>query len=305
MYNKAETTVKSRADGLDLSVLMMLPEAGDDCKGVVQMLHGMCEYKERYIPLMTFLAENGYASVIHDHRGHGKSVKSVRGLGFMYEVGKEGFMDDIFLVNVLAREKVPDVPVIVFGHSMGSLAARVFLREHDDCMDKLILSGPPSKNAAVDMGIMLAKMQKIFRGSRCPGRLLENISFGAYRKPFKDENSKSAWICSDRAVVDAYEADPYCGFTFTVDGYLVLLNLLKDTYLEKGWNCTRPDMPILYLGGISDPCIGGKSNFDDEMLVLKRAGYNRVAGKLYEGMRHEICNEPGKMQVFEDILKFL
>lgn len=305
MYKKQEIMVKSRSDGLNLSVLMMLPEEGDSCRGVVQMLHGMSEHKDRYLPLIQFLADHGYASVIHDHRGHGKSVKSPSGLGYMYEVGMEGFIDDVLLINELAHEKVPDVPLILFGHSMGTLAARVFLRSHDDCMDKLILSGPPCKNPVVDMGILLAKIQKTFRGARSKGRLLENISTGSYGKAFKEENSKSAWLSSDPAVPKDYDEDPYCGFTFTADGYLVLLNMLKYTYMEKGWNCTKPHMPILYLGGMQDPCIGGKTKFDNEMMVLKRAGYDHVSGKMYEGMRHEICNEKEKMQVFEDILKFL
>lgn len=304
MYQKSEITVQSRVDGLNLSVLMLLPDEGDSCKGVVQMLHGMSEHKERYLPLMEFLAEQGYASVIHDHRGHGKSVKSPRGLGFMYEAGMDGFMDDVLLINELAHEKAADLPVIVFGHSMGSLAARVFLREHDDCMDKMIVSGPPCKNSVVDMGILLAKLQKNFRGSRSVGKLLEKMSIGVYRKAFANE-SKCAWLCTDPAVVEAYETDPLCGFTFTADAYLVLLNLLKYTYLEKGWKCTNPNMPILYLGGANDPCIDGKTNFDEEMMVLKRAGYNQVTGKMYEGMRHEICNEKEKEKVYEDIVKFL
>ena len=305
MFENIDAIVRSRADGLELSVRMLLPQEGETCKGVVQILHGMSEHKDRYLSFMNFLADHGYASVIHDHRGHGKSVKSIRGLGFMYEVGMEGFMDDILLINEMIHDKLPDVPLTVFGHSMGSLAARVFLREHDHCMDKMIVSGPPSKNALVDMGIILAKLQKTVKGPRSLGKLLEKISMGSYRKAFRDEKSKSAWLCSDRKIVEAFDADPYCGFTFTVDGYLTLLSLLKYTYLEKGWTCTKPDMPILYLGGLQDPCIGGKVHFDDEMLVLKRAGYTRVAGKLYEGMRHEVCNERNKNSVYEDILKFL
>lgn len=304
MYKKSEMIVKSRVDALELSVLMLIPEI-KPCQGVVQIVHGMCEYKERYLPLMEFLAEYGYASVIHDHRGHGKSVKAISDLGYMYEAGMKGFMDDVLLINEFVHTHFPDIPVIVFGHSMGSLAARVFLREHDDCMDALILSGPPCKNGAVDMGILIAKLQKSYKGAKSPGKLLKAISFGGYEKSFKQENSKNAWLCSDKAVVKQYEEDRYCGFTFSADGYLVLLNLLKYTYLKTGWQCKQPDMPVLYLGGMQDPCIGGKGNFEREMMVLKHAGYNNITGKLYDSMRHEICNELDKRQVFLDILNFL
>lgn len=307
MYKKSEQTIKSRVDGLEVSVLAILPDANEkgDCKGIVQLIHGMCEYKERYLPLMEFLAEHGYASVIHDHRGHGKSVKSSRDLGYMYEVGVDGFLDDVLLINEFVHEQMPGVPVTVFGHSMGSLAARVFLREYDDCMDALILSGPPSKNGAVDMGILLAKMLKRLKGARSLGKILEVLSFGSYAAPFREEKSKYAWINSDWDAVKAYEADPLCGYTFTTDGYLVLLHLLKMTYQIDGWECKKPELPILFLGGEQDPCVGGKKKFEEEVRALKQVGYQNVSGKMYPGMRHEICNEPQKNLVFQDVLGFL
>lgn len=309
MYQKSELTVQSKCDTLPLSVLMLLPDQGDTCKGVVQLVHGMSEHKERYLPLMEYLAQHGYASVIHDHRGHGKSVRSEQDLGYMYEVGMDGLISDVLQINEFTHEKFPDLPVFMFGHSMGSLVARVFLREHDDCIDKLILSGPPSRNKLVDCGILLAKLQKKFKGGHSQGKMLEKISVGAYgkanAKAFPNELTISSWICSDPEVVKVYEESRLCGFTFTADGFLTLFQLLKYTYKEKGWNCTNPNLPILYLGGSDDACIGGADKFQDEMMVLKHAGYNYVDGKMYSGMRHEICNEMGKEEVFADIVKFL
>lgn len=309
MYQKSELTVQSKCDALPLSVLMLLPGQEEECKGVVQLVHGMSEYKERYLPLMEYLAQHGYVSVIHDHRGHGQSVRSKQDLGYMYEVGMEGLISDVLQINEFVHEKFPNHPVYMFGHSMGSLAARVFLREHDDCIDKLILSGPPSRNKLVDCGILLAKFQKMFKGGHSAGKMLEKISVGAYgkanAKAFPNELTISSWICSDPEVVKAYEESHLCGFTFTADGFLTLFQLLKYTYKEKGWKCTKQELPILYLGGCDDACIGGADKFQDEIMVLKHAGYNYVDGKMYPGMRHEICNEKGKEEVFADIVKFL
>lgn len=309
MYQKSEITVQSKCDALPLSVLMFLPDQEEACKGVVQLVHGMSEHKERYLPLMEYLAQHGYASVIHDHRGHGQSVRSEQDLGYMYEVGMDGLISDVLLINEFAHGKFPDLPVFMLGHSMGSLAARVFLREHDDCIDKLILSGPPSRNKLVDCGILLAKLQKMIKGGHSKGKMLEKISVGAYgkanAKAFPGELTISSWICSDPEVVKVYEESPLCGFTFTADGFLTLFQLLKYTYKEKGWKCKKPDLPILYLGGSDDACIGGTEKFQDEMMVLKHVGYNYVDGKRYPGMRHEICNETGKEEVFSDIVKFL
>ncbi len=299
--------VASHNDGLNIGVLFMMPdvEGGQKCRGVVQIVHGMSEYKERYLPFMEFLAEQGYASIIHDHRGHGESVKSKQDYGYMYEVGTDAFLRDIMQINELAREKVPGVPVIMFGHSMGSLAARSLMRTHDSVADALILSGAPCKNPAVDAAILLAKLQKKIFGSRHTANLLGTLSFMAYAKRFAGEGSNFAWINSDPEAVAAYDADPACGFTFTVDGFLTLFELMKRTFTEKGWKCSRPDMPILFIAGADDPCIENKDKFEEEMDYMRRAGYKDVRGILYNGMRHEICSEPDKQKVYEDVTKFL
>ena len=90
--------INSNCDGLPLGAAIYQPEADDrnrsgpssaenaideDCiKGVVQFSHGMAEHKERYYPLMEYLAANGFASAINDHRGHGESVRSKEDRGY-------------------------------------------------------------------------------------------------------------------------------------------------------------------------------------------------------------------------------
>ena len=80
---KYESSFKSEADGLEISVMALIPDK-KPYRAVVQMVHGMSEHKERYIPFMQYLAKLGYVVVIHDHRGHGKSVKHQDDLGFTY-----------------------------------------------------------------------------------------------------------------------------------------------------------------------------------------------------------------------------
>lgn len=80
--------LKASADNLDLAVAYIEPKGNP--RGIVQLVHGMCEHKERYYPFMEFLSENGYVCVIHDHRGHGGSVKCADDLGYMYEGGWDG-----------------------------------------------------------------------------------------------------------------------------------------------------------------------------------------------------------------------
>ena len=293
----------SKVDGLELSVLVTRPEEGQDVRGVMQLVHGMAEYKERYLPLMEYLAQRGIACVIHDHRGHGESMQEEGDKGYLYGAGGDGLVEDTVLVNHYAAKQFPDIPVVLFGHSMGSLIARCYLRGNDWDLKGLIISGPPTENPAAKGGLALARTQKKLKGARSPGKMLEGIAFGGYYKRFTE--SRCAWVCANRETVRAYEEDPMCGFTFTADGFVGLMELMCRTYEKTGWQCARPALPILFLGGEEDPCIDGGEKFEKAMAHLRSVGYRDVRGKLYPGMRHEICNETDKVKVFEDIAAFL
>ena len=143
MGAKYEAYIESEADGLDISDLAVVPEE-TPYRGILQLVHGMSEYKERYLPFMEYLAKKGYVCVIHDHRGHGKSVRALDALGYMYGGGADAILKDIEVVNREMHQQLPDLPLILFGHRMGSLAVRAFARDHDDCMDMLIVCGSPS-----------------------------------------------------------------------------------------------------------------------------------------------------------------
>lgn len=304
MSKKYEGFFQSEADGLNISVMAVIPDE-KPYHGVLQLVHGMSEYKERYLPFMEYLAENGYVSVIHDHRGHGKSIREKRDLGYMYENGAEGMLKDIETVNRGIRETLPDIPLILMGHSMGSLAVRAFAREHDGCMDMLIVCGSPSENPARAMGTAVARIEKLLFGSRHKSKVLEALSFGNYAARFKSEKNRHAWICSDKEVYEEYGNSELCGFTFSDDGYLALFDLMKDTYDVKTWKCTKPKLPVLFIAGAEDPCIGNVRKFAQAVQTMRRAGYSDVKGKLYPGMRHEILNEKEKQQVYHDVVVYI
>ncbi len=304
MYKKLESYFVSEADGLEISVMAVMPKE-KPYRAVVQLVHGMSEHKERYLPFMEYLALKGYVTVIHDHRGHGKSVKNSQDLGYMYGGGAEAMLKDIGTVNRKAREIFPELPLILMGHSMGSLAVRAFAGRHDDCMDMLIVCGSPSKNPARGLGETIAKIEKKMLGPRHKSILLETLSFGGYLKGFVGEKNKNAWVCSKKEVYEEYSKSELCGFTFTDDGYLALFDLMKQAYDVKNWKCTKPNMPVLFVGGADDPCIGGVRKFAGAVRAMRTAGYRDVKGKLYPGMRHEILNETEKDKVYRDIAVYL
>lgn len=297
-----DTAIVSRADSLSLSVLIAEPEHTP--RGVIQIVHGMCEYKERYIPFMNFLADNGFAVVIHDHRGHGASVRDTTELGYFGDVGYSAMIDDARQVGEMIRRRYPDRKFMLFGHSMGSMVVRGYVKRADAGIEALVVCGSPSYNPASGIGACLARNAAKAKGPKSRPASIQKMSFGSFNRRFKDEGSPNAWICSDTAVVRAYDADPRCNFRFTANGFYNLFQLMRYSYDTKGWTLSNPAMPILFVAGEDDPCIVSPAKFAKAQAAMRKAGYTDVSGTLYPHMRHEILNERDKLTVWRDLLVF-
>lgn len=291
----------SRQDELRLDGLLIAPE---EVKAVLQISHGMCEHKERYIPFMDYMAEHGYACVIHDHRGHGKSIRSQEDLGYFYKNGGESVVEDLHQITEYMKELYKGRPYFLFGHSMGSLAVRCYSKKYDAELDGLIVCGSPSENSMAGVGILVDKAVQKYRGERGRSSIIDNVFSKGFEKAFEEENTLHAWICSDKNVVAAYNEDPLCNFTFTLNGYEALLWLVKNTYSEQGWRLENPNLPIYFISGELDPCMIGRKKFDEAVEFMRKVGYTQVSSRLYEGMRHEVLNEIGKEQVYADVAAF-
>ena len=293
--------VVSRQDGLVLSAMKVQPDAGE-ILGVVQLVHGMSEYKERYLPFMEYLADHGYASVIHDHRGHGSSVRSPEDLGYFYSRGDQALVSDLHQMIQNTKRLFPALPVHLVGHSMGSLVVRCYLQQHDDEVASLMISGCVGRNAMMDVGLGLVKAVKVVRGERYRSQRITELMFGSFNKNFAPVRSENDWICSDRRVVEEYDQNPLCGFTFTVNGYETLLKLMKRCYRKAGWQVKQPELPIYMISGADDPCMNGLNGLLDAADFLRKQGYTHVQTTAIPGMRHEILNELGKEAVYDRIL---
>ena len=294
-----KTTIISPVDGLELSALSIEPDG--DIKGIFQLVHGMAEMKERYIPFMEYLASKGYASVIHDHRGHGESVKDKKDYGYMYKAGGSALVEDVHVVTQFARATWPDQKLILFGHSMGSLVVRCYAKKYDDEIDGLIVMGSPAKNNAVGLARAMVAAKSIFQGTRHKSKMITNLAFGSYLKNIPNPRTPFDWLSVNEDNVDFYMASETCGFPFTLDGYRGLFDELADTYDPKGWKLANPSLPVLFLSGSEDPCIGGKKNFYDAVTFMKGRGYADVENRFYKGLRHELLNEDARAQVMGDI----
>ena len=297
-------SLSSEQDGLLLRGLIVRPEAGSP-RAVLQIAHGMIEHKERYLPFMRWMAAHGFACVIHDHRGHGESVASPDDLGYFGRNGGEALVRDLYQVTRLAKERFGALPFFLLGHSMGSLAARVYVQRYGKTLDALIVCGSPSRRGGISAAERVFARAAEKTGDRRRIREIDRVFNAAFERRFRREHLPYSWICADPAVVAAHNADPLCTFTFTVNGYQSLLWLLNAAYDMPRGSAPAPELPVRFLSGADDVCLINRRRFLSAAEHMRAAGYRNVSCRLFRGMRHEILLETGRKRVYEDILRFL
>lgn len=282
-----------------------IPEG--EIKGIVQILHGMCEYIERYEDFAGYLNSMGILVTGHDHLGHGHSVESEDGLGyFAKKNGADCTLEDAHTVTKLTKELYPKLPYVLLGHSMGSYIASNYIERFGSDLDAAILVGTGLEAPIKCLGgKALCNIVSLVKGDRHRSRLLYNIMFGAYNKRIKDNKTRADWICTDDKIVEKYLADPLCNYTFTVNGNITLINFTYYETRAKHLDNIPKQLPIYLTAGNCDP-VGhyGKSVLKVEKM-FKKHGVKDVSVKLYPGMRHEILNEIGKEKVYEDIYEWI
>lgn len=311
-----EFTIKSQHDGLELGVSLRIPEHP---VGILQLVHGMAEHRERYHDFMDYCAKQGLVVLIHDHRGHGASVKTTEDYGYFYQDGARGIVDDVHQLTLYLKERFPGLPLTLFGHSMGSLVVRCYTKKYDADIDRLIVCGSPSKRFGAGAGRAVVQLLKKLKGEHYRSPLVQKLSLSGYNEKSsqlarangevvdftKHYPSESSWIVSDPEVVTAYDADARDGFVFTLNGFETLFGLMKTAYSKSGWKVAHSELPIFFIAGANDPCIISAKDFQKAVDFMRNRGYRDVKSKLYPGMRHEILNEKDKQIVWEDIIKFI
>lgn len=300
---RKDIVINSKCDNLSISVAMFIPDG--EIKGIFQVSHGMAEHKERYYDFLEYLTNQGYVSIISDHRGHGGSVKGPEDLGHFYDDSAEYIVEDLHQVTSYVKKLYPDKEMILFGHSMGSMVVRKYIKKYDEDIDKLIVCGSPSKNTFVGLAIFIIKIMKIFKDEKYKSNFIQNLAIGNYNKSVKDAKSNNSWICANNETVEKYDNDELCGFKFTLNGFENLFKLMKDIYIKEGWTVKNKEMPILFIAGSDDPVIINEKKWKESQEFLKKVGYSNVKGKLYKGLRHEILNEKNKQEIYNDIIQFI
>ncbi len=269
-------------------------EVPPNAKAIVQISHGAHEHKMRYRYLFDALIKAGYGIIAFDFRGHGQSVCKKHPRGCMYSIDE--MIDDMVTVSHYIKEKYPTLPLYMFAHSMGSMFARLYLRDHDTLIDKLILSGSPRRYPLLHLFIPLTQWFVKRNGGRGADMLINYIGTGSLRE--------SKWVSKSSKNRQRIKVDPLCFSYYDSTGYEVLFDcnkLLKD---YKSYKRQNPNLPILSMTGQKDPLPGGRRGLMSIKRDLQQYGYNDITFKTYKGLRHEIINEDEHNIVFADIINF-
>lgn len=271
-------------------------------KAAVQIVHGMCEYIERYEEFAAFLCENSIAVFGYDHIGHGRSVRSEDDKGYFYtDKGWQNMISDCYAMSKIGRRLFSGVPYILLGHSMGSFVARAAMVKFGSQIDLAILSGTGAGVAFSGSQLAMLKAIETSRGGRFRSTFVNDLAFGRYNSRIKDPVTQSDWLTRDKDKLLEYLSDPKYVSMFTVNGFLNLIKLYTYVSTEEWYKSIRLDRPILLISGEEDPVgdwgKGIKSVYD------KLSGYGCNAElRLYKGGRHEMLNEINRREVFADIL---
>jgi alpha-beta hydrolase superfamily lysophospholipase len=260
-----------------------------EAKAIVQIAHGMAEYFRRYARLSERLTKAGYAVYGNDHRGHGRSAQ-VHGLGNFGPRGFQTLVDDMAALTRVAKREVPNKPLVLLGHSMGSFAAQLYLLEHHRELAALVLSG----TAAMD------KLLESLMASGKPVTLeLLNASFEPARTPFD-------WLSRDPAEVDKYVADPLCGFAVEEDSTRSMYEIGTPSRFDPRLANVRKDLPIYVISGERDPVVGPGAAFANALIESYRSvGLTNIEHRIYPDGRHEMFNETNRDEVERELIAWL
>lgn len=302
---KHEFTYPSSDGKTNIHAIEWIPD--EKPRAAVQILHGMVEFIDRYDDFAEFLNKNGIYAAGNDHLGHGSSVTSEKELGFFHEGdGNECVIADIHTLHNKIREKYPDIPIFLLGHSMGSFLGRQYIEMYGNDLTGAIISGtayiPISQLRFAEwIARCLAKMH----GSHYISPLLDKLGIGSYNKKFEPARTPDDWLTKDTEIVDRYVKNPLNQFHFTVNAYYHMFRGLE--YAEKDENIRKiPDhLPILLASGQDDPVGGEGEGVKKVYDSFLKNGKTNVTFRLYENDRHEILNETDRDKVYQDMLSFL
>lgn len=275
-------------------------------RGVVQIVHGISEYILRYAPFAEYLADHGFIVTGADHLGHGGTAAPEERGYFGPKDGWRHVLADVRALRLRQGARYPGLPYVLMGHSMGSFLARHYLICWPGTVDAAILSGTGQEPApAVAFGHTAATALCRLRGPNSRSRFITALALGRYNQTFRPVRTTADWISRDKAVVDAYLADPLCSFTPTVGMFRDMMSGLKVIGDPAQAAKMDPNTPVYFFSGDRDPVGSCGRGVERVAALFRDAGCRDVTVRLYPGGRHEMLNELNRRAVYADTLAWL
>lgn len=293
-------------DGTALHIYQWKPEDIKQAKGVVQLVHGSAEHAKRYDDFAKYLVQNGYIVIADDHRGHGKTAQSKKDLGFFAEEeGWEIIIDDLAEVTNLSKKLYPKLPIVMFGHSMGSFMVRHYIIKYGANLKAAVICGTAyHPQMLLKFSKMIAKHHQKKYGAKEKDQMVYNLSYAKFNKRFKKEGTTGVeWISTDKKVQNEFKNDPLTGQVFSTSAFKDMFAGLLFINKQKNINKAPKDLPIFLIAGANDP-VGNFGKGVKKVFKRFKKHHTKVDMKLYPNCRHEILNEVIKQEVYQDILTF-
>ena len=303
---KEEFYFDSRDNSTKIHAVRWIPDS-ENVAGVVQIVHGMAEYVERYEEFATFLTEKNYVVTGEDHLGHGKSVAEGGQQGYFCEQDPATVVvRDVHRLKKMTQELYPGVPYFLMGHSMGSFIVRNYICRYGTGIDGALILGTGMQSDGLLLASKtVAALEGAFKGQKHVSKFLDKGAFGNYNKHIKDVRTSADWLTRDASKVDEYIADKDCGFVFTVNGFKTLFTLISRAKKKENLKNVPASLPIFMASGEEDPVGGYGKGVKRAWQSLKEAGVTDLTLKLYPEDRHELLNELDRKQIMEDIAGWL
>ena len=300
-----EVYIPSTNNRNQLHVAIWEPER--ETKAILQISHGMVEYIVRYDDFANHLNQQGILVIGNDHLGHGQSVLDESEFGYFGKEKGSAVVDDLYEVTKYAKKQYGEnIPYFLMGHSMGSFMARRYLMSYGEKITGAIISGTGYKAVPVlDAALFFTAVTKFFHGERYRSPFLKWLAFHTYNRKIADVKTENDWLTRDEAVVAAYNENPYCKFSFTVNGYETLSDTIKYIQKQSNWEKTPKQLPILMIAGEEDPVGSYGKDVKKVYKKYQQLGCNHIELKLYQDDRHELVNELDREVVYADISQWI